>query len=134
MFATLTSVLVWGSDRLHYLPGNGYHSNDNKTFGKQRSAPTPAGFTINMFTGDGSWGAWQQWSSCGRGTRSRTRRCDSPLPNICGRSCSGESVEREECDEPRPPCGNFFFLNQDFTLVFLYHTHLLIINSGVSQP
>ncbi|XP_025100019.1 SCO-spondin-like [Pomacea canaliculata] len=55
---------------------------------------------------DGQWGEWWRWSSCSatceRGTRERTRSCDSPSPNVCGRTCPGPKVERDTCDTGIP--------------------------------
>ncbi|CAG5124423.1 unnamed protein product, partial [Candidula unifasciata] len=43
----------------------------------------------------GSWSAWSEWgncdATCGRGTRSRSRRCSS------GQGCTGMSVDTESC-------------------------------------
>lgn len=47
---------------------------------------------------DGNWGSWSTWSqcpvTCGQGQRERRRLCDSPSPNVCGRTCPGPSLER----------------------------------------
>ena len=50
---------------------------------------------------DGSWGSWSSWShctqSCGEGTRSRSRLCDSPAPARGGEDCPGEPSENRAC-------------------------------------
>ncbi|CAH1243104.1 FBN2 [Branchiostoma lanceolatum] len=55
---------------------------------------------------DGEFGQWSDWSNClstcGEGSRMRTRECDSPPPSAGGRYCSGVSVEFQPCD--LPPC------------------------------
>ncbi|XP_019645326.1 PREDICTED: uncharacterized protein LOC109486081 [Branchiostoma belcheri] len=55
---------------------------------------------------DGEFGQWSGWShclsTCGEGSRMRTRECDSPPPSAGGRYCSGVSVEFQPCD--LPPC------------------------------
>ncbi|XP_069681082.1 uncharacterized protein gogo [Periplaneta americana] len=49
----------------------------------------------------GGWGAWSPWtqctSSCGGGTRSRYRFCDSPPPRYGAKFCEGASLETEPC-------------------------------------
>ena len=51
---------------------------------------------------DGEWSNWDSWSQCsvecGTGTRSRTRRCDSPEPSGGGEDCAGELEENENCN------------------------------------
>ena len=51
---------------------------------------------------DGAWGSWDTWSQCsaecGTGTRTRSRRCDSPEPTAGGNDCEGESDENENCN------------------------------------
>ena len=50
---------------------------------------------------DGSWGSWSSWSSCsqtcGGGTESRGRLCDSPAPAQGGRHCHGEDSQHRDC-------------------------------------
>mgnify|MGYP005983464147 CR=1 FL=1 len=53
---------------------------------------------------DGGWGPWSDWndcpSSCTAGCKSRTRRCDSPVPENGGQYCVGNDVEYvHECGE-----------------------------------
>jgi hypothetical protein len=49
----------------------------------------------------GVWSGWAAWSycslTCGRGTRTRSRRCDSPPPENGGRDCQGEATQSKEC-------------------------------------
>merc|ERR1712226_217434 len=53
-------------------------------------APTP-----------GSWGQWGDWGqcseSCGQGSRSRSRVCDSPPPAPGGQDCVGGDTDTEGC-------------------------------------
>ncbi|KAL3852080.1 hypothetical protein ACJMK2_015767 [Sinanodonta woodiana] len=51
---------------------------------------------------DGRWGSWTSWTSSttwnvtcsnGKQTRTRTRFCNDPFPQNCGRPCNGSSVE-----------------------------------------
>lgn len=48
---------------------------------------------------DGEWNGWSEWSpcstTCGNGTRERTRDCTEPLHG--GKHCEGESKETELC-------------------------------------
>jgi len=51
---------------------------------------------------NGEWGSWGAWASCsktcGGGTRSRQRNCDSPPPSGLGDDCVGPSTETERCN------------------------------------
>ena len=51
---------------------------------------------------NGMWGPWAEFSkcseSCGAGTITRTRACDSPLPTFGGLMCVGDFVEKQPCD------------------------------------
>ncbi|GFS14074.1 hemicentin-1, partial [Elysia marginata] len=55
---------------------------------------------------DGNWGAWTAWSdctaTCGESLRRRTRECNNPSPNECGRPCPGEDAEvkTDQCGPP----------------------------------
>jgi len=55
---------------------------------------------------DGQWGSWGSWSSCtktcGPGSRSRTRRCDSPAPANGGNKCRGDRSQSGGCSNS--PC------------------------------
>ena len=50
---------------------------------------------------DGSWGSWSSWSacskSCDKGTRTRSRQCDSPKPLNGGKECAGPSTDVGKC-------------------------------------
>ncbi|VDH95006.1 Hypothetical predicted protein [Mytilus galloprovincialis] len=50
---------------------------------------------------NGNWGYWSAWSdcnsSCGSGTQTRTRRCDTPLPAFGGSLCTGDSHDSQTC-------------------------------------
>merc|ERR1711884_547049 len=50
---------------------------------------------------DGGWGDWSSWSSCsvscGGGTQSRTRPCDSPSSFNSGAYCEGEPFQHQNC-------------------------------------
>ncbi|XP_066924399.1 thrombospondin-2-like [Clytia hemisphaerica] len=51
---------------------------------------------------NGGYSDWLKWSpcsvSCGKGTRSRHRYCDNPIPMYGGDKCQGDDKETEECD------------------------------------
>ena len=51
---------------------------------------------------NGSWGSWADWSecsqSCGGGTETRRRLCDSPAPAQGGRDCGGDDSQQRECN------------------------------------
>ncbi|CAH1776624.1 unnamed protein product, partial [Owenia fusiformis] len=51
---------------------------------------------------NGAWGSWGSLSgcstSCGRGSRRRTRQCNNPPPSGAGVSCkTGSSIEYRAC-------------------------------------
>ncbi|XP_048241821.1 sushi, von Willebrand factor type A, EGF and pentraxin domain-containing protein 1-like isoform X2 [Haliotis rufescens] len=56
---------------------------------------------------NGNWGDWSKKTecsaSCGGGTRSRSRQCDSPPPDVDGDTCDGVSVETEQCNTDACP-------------------------------
>ena len=55
---------------------------------------------------DGSWGSWSDWSecsqSCGGGTKTRQRLCDSPAPAHGGADCDGDHSQERQCNTQ--PC------------------------------
>ena len=50
---------------------------------------------------DGGFGLWSAWTTCsqtcGTGTKSRTRSCDSPVPNYNGQNCTGDYSQAISC-------------------------------------
>lgn len=51
---------------------------------------------------DGQWSEWEDWSvcsvPCGKGFRTRHRRCDNPAPKHDGQECVGCDIEYEICN------------------------------------
>merc|ERR1712243_344793 len=51
---------------------------------------------------NGGWGSWGSWSACSRtcgsGTQSRTRSCDSPAPANGGDQCPGTNITTTTCN------------------------------------
>jgi len=60
---------------------------------------------------DGSWGSWTDWSSCsqscGGGTETRGRLCDSPAPAHGGADCHGDGLEQRQCNTRPCPLQGF---------------------------
>ncbi|KAK3601583.1 hypothetical protein CHS0354_027828 [Potamilus streckersoni] len=62
---------------------------------------------------DGGWSEWSEWSNCpatcGTGSKTRSRECNSPRPLFGGRDCIGQGVGVHECDSgvPCPIDGNW---------------------------
>ncbi|XP_033761247.1 hemicentin-1-like [Pecten maximus] len=56
---------------------------------------------------DGNWGLWALWSgcsqSCGGGTRTRQRSCDSPAPQFGGMFCWGRDRQVDYCNPEKCP-------------------------------
>ena len=56
---------------------------------------------------DGNWGEWSEWSACTKtckqGIQSRSRKCNSPVPQYGGKKCEGDSDEDQVCNE-KVPC------------------------------
>ena len=59
-------------------------------------------FYIPLGPIDGSWGSWADWSqcsqSCGGGTETRRRLCDSPAPAQGGTDCQGDQHQERQCN------------------------------------
>lgn len=57
---------------------------------------------------NGQWSQWGPWGTCSetevcnRGSKVRTRQCDSPAPQNGGQLCAGPGSESEEC--PKTNC------------------------------
>ncbi|XP_076472736.1 SCO-spondin-like isoform X3 [Babylonia areolata] len=51
---------------------------------------------------DGNWGSWGPYEpcsvTCGEGSKSRTRQCDSPAPQNGGNICSGSDLNSVQCN------------------------------------
>ena len=52
-------------------------------------------------TVDGGWSTWGDWGkcslTCGTGSRSRRRRCDTPVPQHGGSTCPGTVLQNGLC-------------------------------------
>jgi len=73
-------------------PKPGYGGKDCAAIGSDTDS---AVCNLNPCPVDGDWGGWGQWTqcsvSCGNGTVSRTRACDSPPPQHGGDPCFNEA-------------------------------------------
>ncbi|XP_065068953.1 uncharacterized protein LOC135694184 isoform X2 [Rhopilema esculentum] len=65
---------------------------------------------------DGFWGSWSSWSacskSCDKGTRTRSRQCNSPTPANGGKKCKGAATDTEKCMR-RTCTANKYYTNFD---------------------
>lgn len=62
---------------------------------------------------NGGWSNWSTWTKCSlaciqehstvESIRQRSRRCDSPIPRLGGKPCSGNEIEQEICSVPFCP-------------------------------
>ena len=56
---------------------------------------------------DGEWSDWSNYDdctvTCGTGSQSRSRECNSPVPSNGGSNCSGETSERRDCKDTECP-------------------------------
>lgn len=62
---------------------------------------------------NGGWSEWTFWSACSltcveensiqESVRSRRRQCNSPLPDLGGKPCSGGDLQEEICSVPYCP-------------------------------
>ncbi|KAK3606592.1 hypothetical protein CHS0354_004438, partial [Potamilus streckersoni] len=71
--------------------------------------PGYSGVFCEMAPVNGNWSEWTVWTvcsvSCGGGSMSRSRRCDSPSPGSYGLNCTGQEHETEICNmEDCPVC------------------------------
>lgn len=68
---------------------------------------------------DGAWGPWSPWAicsaTCGGGTRTRTRVCNSPRPQYGGKKCPGESKDTDSCNKQDCPVGMLLISHSVFT-------------------
>lgn len=73
---------------------------------------------------DGAWGPWSPWAicstTCGGGTRTRTRVCNSPRPQYGGKKCPGESKDTDSCNKQDCPVG---MLPSDIYIYFSIYTY-----------
>lgn len=57
---------------------------------------------LNTFLTDGGWSAWEPWEdcsvTCGGGIKYRRRLCDNPSPSTFGKTCLGNNVEADICN------------------------------------
>ena len=55
-----------------------------------------------LFTVNGQWGAWEEWSSCTEscngGVQMRIRKCNNPSPANGGRDCRGLKEQTQRCN------------------------------------
>jgi hypothetical protein len=74
--------------------------------------PSKVYFSVmfKIFLG-GNWGIWSAWASCsatcGGGTQTRSRVCDSPAPLYGGSDCVGSGVESQICNNVQCPVSKY---------------------------
>ena len=83
---------------------------------------------------DGGWSDWTAYDdcsvTCGDGSQTRSRECDSPEPSNGGSTCDGDSSETTACEEDACLGKSIpFYLydkktNKHQTVVILIYKHL----------
>ena len=79
----------------------------------------------------GSWSEWEEWSecpaTCGQGTQTRIRHCNSPAPEYGGDDCDVKgSTNSDSRNCKRPDCTSMFYVSF-ITLYFalgIFATHI----------
>ena len=70
---------------------------------------------------DGEWSEWGNWSSCsvscGNGTTTRKRLCNSPTPDNGGSDCLGNDTEYDTCMDEE--CTGWY-KDIDIPMLFLF--------------
>ena len=63
---------------------------------------TPYIELTHFFLVHGKWSLWGGWSTCsetcGAGTQTRERTCDSPNPKNGGSDCAGDATGVQQCN------------------------------------
>lgn len=78
----------------------------------------PLCLSANVNSSCGDWSDWSVCSTtCGGGTKTRSRSCDTPIPEGEGLTCLGLSVESETCNINDCP-GTFNVSLQQFSSVW----------------
>ncbi|ESO90279.1 hypothetical protein LOTGIDRAFT_123434 [Lottia gigantea] len=78
---------------------------------------------IYLFTVDGNWGEWSDYSNCsttcGGGTQNRTRLCDNPEPSNGGSTCSPPGSETRSCNPVSCIGSTLFFISDIFAAILV---------------
>ena len=93
------------------------------------------GDSLSLFLVDGGWGEWGDWSSCsltcGTGSHSRHRRCDTPTPEHGGIECAGIDLKTQSCLIVEcPGMLDSIFFNQQFLLLKLFRVDIIDYLNG----
>ena len=82
---------------------------------------------------DGGFSAWTRWTSCskscGRGIRTRDRKCNSPFADHGGKPCSGTSHEQQTCKIKDCPGNYNAFLLYNMNVEIAFWLDLLQVDS-----
>ena len=70
-----------------------------------------------LFSVNGAWNEWTDWSacgaSCGDSVQMRNRSCSNPRPNDYGDDCEGDETETQACNIAECP-GKIYCLHLQY--------------------
>ena len=86
----------------------------------------------------GQWGGWMPWSSCsktcGGGTQTKSRLCNSPPPADGGNYCQGAASESRSCSNNRCGGGSVVIINTVSAIDYLENIQALLLSFVPGDP